>query len=98
VFSTRLALFQGTTVENRGKGNPETGFKSPPEQRRKFRLKILHSFEVSRGVVFVPVRFPRIVFQKPSYIHFFSLDYRTLESALKQMPDYLMAAIKVLTP
>ena len=26
---------------------------------------------------------------------FFSLDYRTLESALKQMPDYLMAAIKV---
>ena len=26
---------------------------------------------------------------------FFSLNYRTLESALKQMPDYLMAAIEV---
>jgi hypothetical protein len=31
VFSTRLALFQGNTVEKSGKGNPEIGFKSPPE-------------------------------------------------------------------
>jgi hypothetical protein len=32
---------------------------------------------------------------------FFGLNYRTLESTLKQMPDYLMPAIKVdrvLTP
>jgi hypothetical protein len=28
-FSTRLTLSQGNTVENSGKGNPETGFKSP---------------------------------------------------------------------
>jgi hypothetical protein len=28
-----VALFQGNTVENSGKGNPETGFKSPHEQR-----------------------------------------------------------------
>jgi hypothetical protein len=31
-LSTRLALFQGNTVENSGKGNPETGFKSPPSR------------------------------------------------------------------
>src|ERR1700722_8288789 len=32
VFSTRLALFLGNTMENSGKQNPEMGFKSPPEQ------------------------------------------------------------------
>ena len=35
LLSTRLALFQGNTVENSGKGKPETGFKSPTEHRRK---------------------------------------------------------------
>jgi hypothetical protein len=30
VLSTRLALFQGNTLENSGKGNPQTGLKSPP--------------------------------------------------------------------
>jgi hypothetical protein len=33
VFSTRIALFQGNTLENSGKQNPKMGFKSPPEQR-----------------------------------------------------------------
>jgi hypothetical protein len=30
-----MAISLGNTMENSGKGNPETGFKSPPEQRRK---------------------------------------------------------------
>jgi hypothetical protein len=32
MFSTRLALFQGNTIENSGKGNPETGVQVPPSR------------------------------------------------------------------
>ena len=38
-------LFQGNTVENSGKGNPETGFKSPPEQFAKVLLLSKHFFQ-----------------------------------------------------
>ena len=33
VFSTRLAVFLGNTMENSGKQNPKTGFKPPPSIR-----------------------------------------------------------------
>jgi hypothetical protein len=31
-----MEISQGNTMENSGKQNPKMGFKSPPEQRRKF--------------------------------------------------------------
>jgi hypothetical protein len=34
LFSTRLAVFLGNTLENSGKQNPKMGFKSPTDQRR----------------------------------------------------------------
>jgi hypothetical protein len=30
-----MEIPQGNTMENNGKENPKSGFKSPPEQRRK---------------------------------------------------------------
>jgi hypothetical protein len=32
-ISTLMEIPQGNTMENSGKGKPETGFKSPPEQK-----------------------------------------------------------------
>ena len=32
-----MEIPQGSTLENRGKQNPKMGFKSPPEQRVKYR-------------------------------------------------------------
>jgi hypothetical protein len=35
LFSTLTAISMGNAMENSGKQNPKTGFKSPTEQRRK---------------------------------------------------------------
>ena len=43
VFSNRLALFQGNTVENSGKGNPESGFKPPPSRAMQDKWLIINN-------------------------------------------------------
>jgi hypothetical protein len=41
-----MEILQGNTIENGGKQNPKMGFKSPSEQRRKFRRPHLQSISL----------------------------------------------------
>jgi hypothetical protein len=45
----------GNTMENSGKWNPESGFKSPPEQRRKSRAPQIATLLIDFCAIFDPI-------------------------------------------